>query len=140
MFICDLLSLILHLQQPFPKKFPFSEFVPKVYSQIKEFIYACLKFSEDLHLRYSMIQWKCKRYWYGDYIHKYPNKLLIFLSALIWKVLILALHSMALLYLYSHGERKWWKLLINLFLFIWLNLFCTVYRFAFQHFFLMRAH
>ncbi|XP_055522293.1 exocyst complex component 6B-like [Leucoraja erinacea] len=36
--------------QPFPKKFPFSEFVPKVYSQIKEFIYACLKFSEDLHL------------------------------------------------------------------------------------------
>ncbi|RLV89972.1 hypothetical protein DV515_00014609 [Chloebia gouldiae] len=38
-------------KQPFPKKFPFSEFVPKVYSQIKEFIYACLKFSEDLHLR-----------------------------------------------------------------------------------------
>lgn len=40
-------------QQPFPKKFPFSEFVPKVYSQIKEFIYACLKFSEDLHLRWG---------------------------------------------------------------------------------------
>lgn len=40
-------------QQPFPKKFPFSEFVPKVYSQIKEFIYACLKFSEDLHLRWA---------------------------------------------------------------------------------------
>ncbi|KAJ8781339.1 hypothetical protein J1605_011323 [Eschrichtius robustus] len=38
-------------KQPFPKKFPFSEFVPKVYNQIKEFIYACLKFSEDLHLR-----------------------------------------------------------------------------------------
>ncbi|XP_017692364.1 PREDICTED: exocyst complex component 6B [Lepidothrix coronata] len=37
-------------KQPFPKKFPFSEFVPKVYNQIKEFIYACLKFSEDLHL------------------------------------------------------------------------------------------
>ncbi|CAJ0949319.1 unnamed protein product [Ranitomeya imitator] len=35
----------------FPKKFPFSEFVPKIYCQIKEFIYACLKFSEDLHLR-----------------------------------------------------------------------------------------
>uniref|UniRef100_A0A8C9EXJ1 Exocyst complex component n=1 Tax=Pavo cristatus TaxID=9049 RepID=A0A8C9EXJ1_PAVCR len=29
-------------KQPFPKKFPFSEFVPKVYSQIKEFIYASL--------------------------------------------------------------------------------------------------
>lgn len=42
------------LQQPFPKKFPFSEFVPKVYSQIKEFIYACLKFSEDLHLRWEV--------------------------------------------------------------------------------------
>ncbi|NXD61090.1 EXC6B protein, partial [Corvus moneduloides] len=41
-------------KQPFPKKFPFSEFVPKVYSQIKEFIYACLKFSEDLHLRWEM--------------------------------------------------------------------------------------
>lgn len=41
-------------QQPFPKKFPFSEFVPKVYSQIKEFIYACLKFSEDLHLRWGV--------------------------------------------------------------------------------------
>lgn len=38
-------------QMPFPKKFPFSEFVPKVYSQLKEFIYACLKYSEDLHLR-----------------------------------------------------------------------------------------
>ncbi|NXT36482.1 EXC6B protein, partial [Pelecanoides urinatrix] len=41
-------------KQPFPKKFPFSEFVPKVYNQIKEFIYACLKFSEDLHLRSGM--------------------------------------------------------------------------------------
>lgn len=38
-------------QMPFPKKLPFSEFVPKVYSQLKEFIYACLKYSEDLHLR-----------------------------------------------------------------------------------------
>ncbi|TNM93694.1 hypothetical protein fugu_001870 [Takifugu bimaculatus] len=36
---------------PFPKKLPFSEFVPKVYCQLKEFIYACLKYSEDLHLR-----------------------------------------------------------------------------------------
>ncbi|KAM3937195.1 exocyst complex component 6B isoform 4-T4 [Leptodactylus fuscus] len=36
-------------KQTFPKKFPFSEFVPKIYCQIKEFIYACLKFSEDLH-------------------------------------------------------------------------------------------
>ena len=38
-------------EAPFPKSFPFSQFVPKVYCQVKEYIYACLKFSEDLHLR-----------------------------------------------------------------------------------------
>ncbi|GFG33686.1 hypothetical protein Cfor_02431 [Coptotermes formosanus] len=37
-------------QMPFPKKFPFSTLVPKVYQEVKEFIYACLKFSEDLNL------------------------------------------------------------------------------------------
>lgn len=35
----------------FPYSFPFSSMVPKVYQQVKEFIYACLKFSEDLNLR-----------------------------------------------------------------------------------------
>ncbi|XP_053560331.1 exocyst complex component 6B isoform X2 [Bombina bombina] len=54
-------------KQPFPKKFPFSEFVPKVYSQIKEFIYACLKFSEDLHLSSTEID---------DMIRKSTNLLL----------------------------------------------------------------
>lgn len=39
---------------PFPKVLPFSSMVPKVYQQVKEFIYACLKFSEDLHLRYKI--------------------------------------------------------------------------------------
>lgn len=34
----------------FPYSFPFSSLVPKVYQQVKEFIYACLKFSEDLNL------------------------------------------------------------------------------------------
>ncbi|XP_076317058.1 exocyst complex component Sec15 isoform X3 [Tachypleus tridentatus] len=34
----------------FPKILPFSYFVPKVYNQVKQFIYACLKFSEDLNL------------------------------------------------------------------------------------------
>ncbi|XP_041042038.1 exocyst complex component 6B isoform X4 [Carcharodon carcharias] len=53
--------------QPFPKKFPFSEFVPKVYSQIKEFIYACLKFSEDLHLSSTEVD---------DMIRKSTNLLL----------------------------------------------------------------
>ncbi|XP_036190029.1 exocyst complex component 6B isoform X3 [Myotis myotis] len=54
-------------KQPFPKKFPFSEFVPKVYSQIKEFIYACLKFSEDLHLSTTEVD---------DMIRKSTNLLL----------------------------------------------------------------
>jgi len=39
-------------QDPFPKRFPFSEFVPKIYCEVKEYIYACLKFTEDLHLRW----------------------------------------------------------------------------------------
>lgn len=34
----------------FPYAFPFSGMVPKIYQQVKEFIYACLKFSEDLNL------------------------------------------------------------------------------------------
>uniref|UniRef100_A0A8D9FF77 Exocyst complex component n=2 Tax=Cacopsylla melanoneura TaxID=428564 RepID=A0A8D9FF77_9HEMI len=40
---------------PFPKKFPFSQMVPNVYQQVKEFIYACLKFSEDLNLSQSEV-------------------------------------------------------------------------------------
>ncbi|XP_075429380.1 exocyst complex component 6B isoform X2 [Ascaphus truei] len=55
------------LEKPFPRKFPFSEFVPKVYSQIKEFIYACLKFSEDLHLSSTEVD---------DMIRKSTNLLL----------------------------------------------------------------
>lgn len=34
--------------EPFPKKFPFSGMVPEVYHQAKEFMYACMKFSEEL--------------------------------------------------------------------------------------------
>lgn len=34
----------------FPKKFPFSQMVPEVYHQAKEFMYACMKFSEELTL------------------------------------------------------------------------------------------
>jgi len=36
--------------QDFPKKFPFSQMVPEVYHQAKEFMYACMKFSEELAL------------------------------------------------------------------------------------------
>lgn len=37
-------------KEPFPRKFPFSSMVPAVYRQVKEFIYACLKFSTGLGL------------------------------------------------------------------------------------------
>lgn len=39
-------------QETFPKRFPFSLFVPNIYTQVKAYINACLKFSADLHLRY----------------------------------------------------------------------------------------
>jgi len=35
---------------PFPKCFPFSAMVPRVYSEVKDFILSCVKFSEDLNL------------------------------------------------------------------------------------------
>uniref|UniRef100_A0A8C6TD59 Exocyst complex component n=1 Tax=Neogobius melanostomus TaxID=47308 RepID=A0A8C6TD59_9GOBI len=54
-------------KMPFPKKLPFSEFVPKVYCQLKEFIYACLKYSEDLHLSSTEVD---------DMIRKSTNLLL----------------------------------------------------------------
>ncbi|XP_058049829.1 exocyst complex component 6B isoform X1 [Ahaetulla prasina] len=54
-------------KQPFPRKFPFSELVPRIYNQIKEFIYACLKFSEDLHLSSTEVD---------DMIRKSTNLLL----------------------------------------------------------------
>ncbi|XP_034564420.1 exocyst complex component 6 isoform X1 [Notolabrus celidotus] len=36
-------------KQEFPKKLPMSQSVPQIYTQVKEFIYASLKFSESLH-------------------------------------------------------------------------------------------
>ena len=37
-------------QQSFPKQFPFSGMVPRVYEEVKEFIVSCLEFSKDLQL------------------------------------------------------------------------------------------
>ncbi|KAG8232851.1 hypothetical protein J437_LFUL012655 [Ladona fulva] len=51
----------------FPRRLPFSSMVPKVYRQVKEFIYACLKFSEDLNLSQAEID---------DTIRKSTNLLL----------------------------------------------------------------
>ncbi|XP_044285454.1 exocyst complex component 6B isoform X2 [Varanus komodoensis] len=55
------------LEKPFPRKLPFSEFVPRVYHEIKEFIHACLRFSEDLHLSSTEVD---------DMIRKSTNLLL----------------------------------------------------------------
>ena len=35
---------------PFPKQFPFSAMVVRVYTEVKDFILSCVKFSEDLNL------------------------------------------------------------------------------------------
>ena len=35
---------------PFPKQLPFSAMVPRVYTEVQEFILSCLQFSEDLQL------------------------------------------------------------------------------------------
>ena len=43
-------SEALEAQAEFPKAFPFSPMVPEVYHQTKEFMYACMKFSEELTL------------------------------------------------------------------------------------------
>ncbi|CAI9733086.1 exocyst complex component 6B-like isoform X1 [Octopus vulgaris] len=51
----------------FPKQFPFSQFVPKIYHEVKEYINACLKFSSDLHLSHTEID---------DMIRKSTNQLL----------------------------------------------------------------
>ncbi|XP_064604031.1 exocyst complex component 6B-like [Liolophura sinensis] len=52
---------------PYPKGFPYSEFVPKIYSEVKKYIQGCLKFSEDLHLSHTEID---------DMIRKSANMLL----------------------------------------------------------------
>lgn len=54
-------------QETFPKRFPFSLFVPNIYTQVKAYINACLKFSADLHLSHTEID---------DMIRKSTNLLL----------------------------------------------------------------
>ncbi|XP_005089455.2 exocyst complex component 6B isoform X6 [Aplysia californica] len=54
-------------QSDYPRQFPFSQFVPSIYVQVKEYINACLKFSADLHLSHTEID---------DMIRKSANQLL----------------------------------------------------------------
>ncbi|CAB4070060.1 EXOC6 [Lepeophtheirus salmonis] len=42
-------------EEPFPKSFPFSAMVPKVYNEVKHFIDSCVKFTQDLNLNPSEI-------------------------------------------------------------------------------------
>ncbi|KAI1303067.1 Exocyst complex component 6B [Halotydeus destructor] len=43
-------------KEDFPKKFPFSSFVPKVYSEVKKFIVCCHQFSQDLNSSQTEIE------------------------------------------------------------------------------------
>ncbi|GFO13501.1 exocyst complex component, partial [Plakobranchus ocellatus] len=52
----------------YPRQIPFSQFVPSVFVQVKEYINACLKFSADLHLSHTEID---------DMIRKSANQLLM---------------------------------------------------------------
>ena len=44
---------------PFPKQFPFSAMVPRVYTAVQEFILSCLQFSEDLQLTQAELGIEC---------------------------------------------------------------------------------
>lgn len=55
-------------KSPFPRKFPFSSMVPKVYQQVKEFVRSSLKYTEDLNLMQTEVD---------DMIRKSTNLLLM---------------------------------------------------------------
>ncbi|CEF63692.1 Exocyst complex subunit Sec15-like family-containing protein [Strongyloides ratti] len=54
-------------KEPFPRKFPFSDFVPTVFTQAKMYLEGCLKFMEHLQMGQSEID---------DTIRRYANVLL----------------------------------------------------------------
>uniref|UniRef100_A0A0N4Z0F1 Exocyst complex component n=1 Tax=Parastrongyloides trichosuri TaxID=131310 RepID=A0A0N4Z0F1_PARTI len=54
-------------KEPYPRKFPFSEFVPTVFTQAKQYLEGCLKFMEHLQMGQSEID---------DTIRRYANVLL----------------------------------------------------------------
>ncbi|MFH4980881.1 hypothetical protein AB6A40_007590 [Gnathostoma spinigerum] len=49
-------------QEPYPRTFPFSKFVPAVYFQSKNFLVGCLKFMEYLQLPHSEVDDTVRRY------------------------------------------------------------------------------
>ncbi|KAI1724168.1 exocyst complex subunit sec15-like domain-containing protein [Ditylenchus destructor] len=54
-------------QEDYPRKFPFSQFVPKVFTQAKGYLLSCLRFMENLQLSQSEI---------NDTVRRYANVLL----------------------------------------------------------------
>ena len=50
------------IQEQFPRKFPFSHFVPKVYGQAKAFVADCIQFMEELKLAQSEVSDTVRRY------------------------------------------------------------------------------
>jgi hypothetical protein len=60
------IDLVLEKSQ-FPRKFPFSLMVPRVYQQVKEFVIASLKYTEELNLSQTEVD---------DMIRKSTNLLL----------------------------------------------------------------
>lgn len=47
---------------PFPKKLPFSCMVPKVYQQVRNYIEACLQFTQDLNMSAQEVDDTLRRY------------------------------------------------------------------------------
>lgn len=47
------ISLTTFFQEGYPRKFPFSQFVPTVYTQAKGYLLSCLRFMENLQLSQS---------------------------------------------------------------------------------------
>ncbi|KAL3089211.1 hypothetical protein niasHT_021155 [Heterodera trifolii] len=67
-------------EDAFPRKFPFSRFVPKVYCQAKEFVANCVRFMEDLQLSHSEVSDTVRRY-ANILLAKWSNALRKFVSS-----------------------------------------------------------
>jgi hypothetical protein len=59
---CVKLKKYIISQESFPRKFPFSSFVPRVYGQANAFITDCVHFMEDLQLAQSEVSDTVRRY------------------------------------------------------------------------------
>ena len=58
---------MISMQEPYPRKFPFSQFVPTVFLQAKSYCLGCLRFMHDLQLTRTDV---------NDTVRRYANVLL----------------------------------------------------------------